>query len=229
MYLPPAFFTHASITDPLVNFAVDVVEKVGLIGIFVMMTLESACIPIPSEPTMMAAGFAASEGEYPFMAVVLVGTVANVIGSWIGYAMGYYGRVEALEKHKWLHLDPKQIARTERWFATHGDVTVFVTRLLPIVRTFISLPAGAARMPLGRFTLYTTAGCFLWMLLLTYLGFAVGENWSELQDKMHYFDYVIAATILGAIGYFAFRWYKNRGSGSEPGRPDAAPETTTTV
>lgn len=217
---PSAYLALASITDPIVNFAVDVVEKVGLLGIFVMMTLESACIPIPSEPTMMAAGFAASEGEYPFMAVVLVGTVANVIGSWIGYAMGYYGRYEALEKHHWIHLDPKQIARTERWFEKHGDITVFVTRLLPIVRTFISLPAGAARMPLGRFTLYTTIGCFLWMLMLTYLGYAVGENWSELQDKMHYFDYVIAVTIVGAAIWYFLRWRKNRGEGGGSGSSD---------
>lgn len=222
-----AYLTLASITDPIVNFAVDIVEKVGLIGIFIMMTLESMCVPIPSEPTMMAAGFASSEGEYPFMAVVLVGTVANVIGSWIGYAMGYFGRYEALEKHHWLHLDPKQIARTERWFEQYGSITVFATRLLPIVRTFISLPAGAARMPLGRFTLYTTAGCFLWMLLLTYLGYAVGERWSELQDKMHYFDYVIAAVILGTLAYFAVRWFKNRGTGAGPGAPDQTPETTT--
>lgn len=223
MLAPSAYLALASITDPIVNFAVDVVEKVGLLGIFVMMTLESACIPIPSEPTMMAAGFAASEGEYPFMAVVLVGTVANVIGSWIGYAMGYYGRYEALEKHHWIHLDPKQIARTERWFEKHGDITVFVTRLLPIVRTFISLPAGAARMPLGRFTLYTTIGCFLWMLMLTYLGYTVGENWSELQDKMHYFDYVIAVTIVGAAVWYFLRWRKNRGEGGGSGSSDGRP------
>ena len=219
--LPSPLLPLLSITDPLVNFAVDIVEKVGLIGIFVMMTLESACIPIPSEPTMLAAGFGASRGDYPFMAVVLVGTVANVIGSWIGYAIGYYGRAEALEKHKWIHMDPKQIARAERWFQQHGALTVFVTRLLPIVRTFISLPAGAARMPLGRFTLYTTAGCFLWMLLLTYLGYKVGENWKDLQEKLHYFDYVIAASILAAIVYFGLRWWRGRGQGPKAPATDA--------
>lgn len=216
--LSPALVPLASITDPIVNLAVDVVEKVGLIGIFVMMTLESACIPIPSEPTMMAAGFASSEGEYPFLLVVIIGTVANVIGSWLGYAIGYFGRYEALEKHKWIHLDPKQIARTERWFEQHGGITVFVTRLLPIVRTFISLPAGAAKMPLGRFTVYTAAGAFLWMLLLTYLGYAVGERWEELQSKMHYFDYVVAACILGGAVWFFVRWRRGRGDrDAQPG------------
>jgi membrane protein DedA with SNARE-associated domain len=218
--------TIASITDPIVNFAIDIVDKVGLFGIFVMMTLESACVPIPSEPTMMLAGVNASRGEYSFIAVVLVGTIANVIGSWIGYAIGYYGRYEALEKHKWLHMDPKQIARAERWFEKHGAATVLVTRCLPIIRTFISLPAGAARMPLGKFTLYTTIGCFIWMLGLTWLGYELGARWREVQEKMHYFDYVIVAVILGAIVYFGLKWWKGRGQGGS-GAPDASPESTT--
>lgn len=224
---PPAFLIFGSITDPIVNFAVDVVDKVGLIGIFIMMTLESACIPIPSEPTMMLAGVNASNGEYPFIAVVLVGTIANVIGSWIGYAIGYFGRYEALEKHKWLHLDPKQIARTERWFEKYGAATVFFTRLLPIVRTFVSLPAGAARMPIMRFTVYTAAGAFIWMLGLTFLGYQLGENWRDVQEKMHYFDYVIALVIVAAAVWLFMRWWKNRGAG--PGTPDRTPETNTVV
>jgi len=230
-----AYLALGSITDPIVNFVVDVVDKVGYIGIFILMTLESACIPFPSEPTMLAAGFATSAdfaGENPlkFMPVVLVGTAANVLGSWIGYAIGYYGRVEALEKHKWIHLDPKQIARTERWFEQHGGATVFFARLLPIVRTFISLPAGAARMPLGRFTVYTAAGCFIWMFALTYLGRLLGDNWREFQEKLHLFDYVIAAVIIGTVLYFAYRWYKGRGTKGDSGTPtpedDSAPVTT---
>jgi membrane protein DedA with SNARE-associated domain len=209
----PPYAALASITDPLVNFAVDIVEKVGLLGIFIMMTLESACIPIPSEPTMLAAGFAASEGRWTVLAAALVGTVANVIGSWLGYAIGYYGRVEALEKHKWIHLDAKQIARNEKWFHDHGGITVFVTRLLPIVRTFSSVPAGAARMHLVPFTLYTAAGCFIWMFALTYTGYQVGENWRELQEKLHLFDYVIAATIVAAVAYFGLKWWRGRGAG----------------
>lgn len=211
-----AFLTLGSITDPIVNFAIDIVDKVGLLGIFIMMTLESAAVPIPSEPTMMLAGVNASNGEYSFIAVVLVGTVANVIGSWLGYAIGYFGRYEALEKHHWLHLDPKQIARAEQYFDKHGNITVFATRLLPIIRTFISLPAGAAKMPLGRFTLYTAAGAFLWMLGLTYLGYQLGENWREVQDKMHYFDYVIAAAIVGTAIWLFVKWRqkKNEGGGS---------------
>jgi membrane protein DedA with SNARE-associated domain len=213
---PSAFFALASITDPLVNFAVDVVDKVGLIGIFIMMTLESACIPIPSEPTMLAAGFATSSeyaGEHAlsFGPVIIVATLANVIGSWIGYAIGYYGRTEALEKHKWIHLDPKQIARAEGWYEKHGGATVFFTRLLPIIRTFSSVPAGAARMPLLPFTIYTAAGCFVWMTALTYLGRSLGDRWKELQDKLHYVDYAIAFLIVLGVAYLALRWWRGRG------------------
>ncbi len=189
----------------------------GYIGIFIAMTLESACIPFPSEPTMLAAGFAVSKGELSLLPVVLVATLANVIGSWLGYAIGYYGRVEALEKHKWIHLDAKQLERNERWFREYGGITVFVTRLLPIVRTFSSVPAGAARMPLVPFTIYTAAGCFIWMFALTYTGQQVGENWRELQDKLHYFDYLIAAILGAAILYFGLRWWKGRRDGSAGG------------
>ncbi|MFT4035398.1 MAG: DedA family protein [Patulibacter sp.] len=203
-------FALASLTEPLVNLAEQVVNEVGLIGIFITMTLESACIPFPSEPTMLAAGFASARGDLAFWGVVLTATAANVIGSWIGYAIGYYGRVEALEKHKWIHLDAKQLARNERWFRDHGGITVFVTRLLPIVRTFSSVPAGAARMGIGKFTAYTTAGCFLWMLALTALGHQVGENWRELQDKLHYVDYLVAVALVAGAIWLLLRWRRNR-------------------
>lgn len=212
--MPSPYLALASITDPLVNLAVDVVDKVGYVGIFLLMTVESAGIPFPSEPTMMAAGFASARGELAFLPVVLVATFANIVGSLIGYAIGYYGRVEALEKHKWLHLDPKQLARNERWFQEYGGITVFVTRLLPIVRTFSSIPAGAARMPLGKFVAYTFAGCFLWMLLLTYAGRKLGENWRDFQDKLHYVDYAVAAAIVVTAVWLFIRWRRNRAARS---------------
>ena len=143
----------ASITDPIVNVAVDVVDALGLLGVFVLMTLESACIPVPSEATMLFAGFNVSDGEYSLFAAVAVGSVANLVGSWIAYAIGYYGRIDILEKHgKKLHIKKSHLEWADRWFERHGDATVFFTRMLPIIRTFISLPAGVARMPFWRFS-----------------------------------------------------------------------------
>ena len=119
----------ASITDPLVNFAVDVVDALGLPGIFVLMVLESACIPIPSEATMLFAGFNVALGEYSLFAVVATATVANVVGSWIAYAIGYYGRVDVLEKHgRKLHIKQSHLRTADQWFERYGSATFFLTR-----------------------------------------------------------------------------------------------------
>src|SRR3954447_18090107 len=142
----------ASITDPLVRFATNVVGDLGLAGVFVLMVLESACIPIPSEATMLFAGFNVSEGHYSLIAVTLVGTCANLVGSWVAYAVGYYGRVDLIEKHGHrLLIKPHHLHAADRWFERHGDATVFFTRMMPIIRTFISLPAGGA--PVARLRL----------------------------------------------------------------------------
>src|SRR3954451_21713838 len=142
----------ASISSRLVDFAVNVIGDLGLFGVFVLMLAESACIPIPSEATMLFAGFNVADGHYPLWQPVLVGVEGNVAGSWIAYAVGYYGRVDLLEKHgRKLHIKPSHLKAADRYFERYGSATVFFTRMMPIVRTFISLPAGVARMPFWRF------------------------------------------------------------------------------
>src|SRR5512134_3875904 len=119
----------ASITDPIVEVAVDVVDAMGLPGVFVLMLLESACIPIPSEATMLFAGFNVSEGEYSLIVVTLVGSFANLVGSWVAWAAGYFGRVDLIEKHgNKLHVKRKHLDWADRWFERHGEATVFFTR-----------------------------------------------------------------------------------------------------
>jgi len=209
----------ASITDPLVELAVDVVDAMGLPGIFLLMVAESACIPIPSEATMLFAGFNVAREEYSLLAVVATGTLANVVGSWIAYAVGYYGRVDILEKHgKKLHVKPSHLKWADDWFAKYGSATVFFTRMLPIVRTFISLPAGVARMPFWRFTALTALGCIPWILMLTLIGREVGDNWEDWKDRLHYVDYAVAALIVAAAAYYGVRWWKRRrrGDGGDP-------------
>ena len=207
----------ASLTDPIVQFAVDVVDAMGLAGIFLLMVAESACIPIPSEATMLFAGFNVAEGNYSLVAVVAVGTAANVVGSWIAYAVGYYGRIDILEKHgRKLHIKPSHLKWADDWFERYGAITVLVTRMLPIVRTFISLPAGVARMPFWRFTLFTTLGCVPWILMLTMIGRAVGANWEDWKDKLHYVDYAVLACILLAAAVLVLRWWRGRRAAGEP-------------
>lgn len=214
--MPPLL---ASITDPIVDFAVAVVGDLGLIGIFVLMALESACIPIPSETTMLFAGFNVARGEYTLWAATLVGSVANLVGSWIAYAVGYWGRVDLIERHgRKVGIRTSHLHTADRWFQRHGDSTVFFTRLLPIVRTFISLPAGVARMPFWRFSVLTLLGCIPWMLMLTYIGLVVGARWTSWRDSLHYVDYVVAALIVvGAVWLFV----RSR-RGGPPAKPRAA-------
>jgi len=201
----------ASITESLANFATDLVDKIGLAGVFVLMTLESACIPIPSEATMLFAGFNVARGEYSLIAATLVGTTANLVGSLIAYGVGYFGRIELVERHgRKLHISPKHLATADRWFARHGEATVFFTRMMPIVRTFISLPAGVARMNLLRFSIFTFLGSLPWVFGLTLIGREAGANWEDWKNRLHYVDYAFAALIVAAIVYYAVRWRRNR-------------------
>jgi membrane protein DedA with SNARE-associated domain len=216
------FLPAASLTDPIVQFAVDVINQLGLPGIFALMVAESACIPIPSEATMLFAGFNVSNGEYPLLAVVAVATFANLVGSWIAYAVGYYGRVDILEKHgRKLHIKPSHLAWADRWFERYGSATVFFSRMLPIIRTFISLPAGVARMPFWRFTLLTTLGCIPWIFMLTFIGKQVGDRWVTWKDSLHYVDYAVVALIVVGLLYLLVRARRKRSEPEAAGEPAA--------
>lgn len=198
------------IVDPLVQFCVDVIGAVGYAGIFLLMALESACIPIPSEATMLFAGFKVSDGDLTLVGITAAGVIGNLVGSWAAYAVGYFGRLELLERHKVFHVSAKHLAWADSWFERYGDATVFFTRMLPIIRTFISLPAGVARMPFWRFTAFTVLGCIPWVFALGLLGSVVGERWEEWRDYLHYFDYVVVAGIAGLMVYGSFVWRRNR-------------------
>jgi membrane protein DedA with SNARE-associated domain len=193
------------IVDPIVEVATDFIDAVGLIGVFVLMLLESACIPIPSEAIMLFAGFNVSEGDLTLVGIVTAGVLGNVVGSWIAWAAGYYGRLELLEKHRLIHINHKHLEWADSWFQRHGDATVFFTRMLPIIRTFISLPAGVARMPFWRFTVLTLLGCIPWVLMLGIVGREVGDRWEEWRDYLRYGDYVILAAVVIGIAYLLIR------------------------
>ena len=185
------------------------------------MVLESACIPVPSEAIMLFAGFNVSEGDMTLFGIVAAGVLGNMVGSWIAYAVGYYGRLELLEQNRLIHVSQKHLAWADRWFARYGDWAVFFTRMLPIIRTFISLPAGVARMPFWRFTLFTAAGCIPWVLMLAIIGREVGDNWEEWRDHLHYLDYVVLVAIVAGIVYLLIRRRGDRGGG-EP-EPSSEP------
>jgi membrane protein DedA with SNARE-associated domain len=198
-----------AVTDKLVNFATNLIGDAGYAGIFVLMTLESALIPIPSEATMLFAGFKVDDGTLTLFGIVAAGVLGNVVGSWIAYAIGYYGRLELLERHRIFHVNRRYLDWADDWFTRHGDATVFFSRMLPIIRTFISLPAGVARMPFWRFTWLTLAGCIPWVLALGFLGKQVGSKWHDWKDHLQYLDYAVVAAIVALVVYAL--WRRRRG------------------
>jgi membrane protein DedA with SNARE-associated domain len=208
---------QASVTDfvlnPIVNVATDFISSAGYPAVFVLMALESACLPVPSEAIMLFAGFAASKGELTLVGIVAAGVLGNLVGSWIGYAIGYYGRTDLLERHRIFHVNPEWLRKTEGYFERHGDATVFFSRMLPIVRTFVSLPAGVARMPIVRFSVLTVLGSIPWVLALGLLGQEVGDNWESWRHNLGYIDYVVAAAIVAGVAWWLLRRRRDEDSG----------------
>ena len=205
------------IVDPIVELATNVIDALGLPGVFVLMLLESACIPVPSEAIMLFAGFNVSEGDMTLFGIVAAGVLGNLVGSWLAYAAGYYGRIELLEQNRLIHINRKHLDWADGWFRRHGDATVFFTRMLPIIRTFISLPAGVARMPFWRFTWLTLAGCVPWVLMLGLIGREVGDRWEQWRDYLHYGDYLVLAAIVAGIVYLMIRRRRGRAAAAEAG------------
>ncbi len=211
----------AALLDPLVNLCTDFIGAVGYAGVFVLTMLGSACIPIPSEATMLFAGFKVSDGDLTLFGVIAAGVAGELIGCLIAYAAGYYGRIDLLERNKLIHIDRKRLDWVDGWFQRHGDITVFVGRLLPLVRAFISLPAGVAEMPLRRFIPFTLAGSVIWLSGLAVIGQAVGHNWDKWHQKLAFLDYVVVVAAIAAIAYLLIR--RRRGPGEPTGDAEEQP------
>ncbi len=210
----------ASISETLVNETAHFVREAGLPGVFALMALGSACIPIPSEVVMLFAGFAvANPGEsathhhMTMLGIILAGLLGTMVGSWVAYGVGRGGRLELLERHgAKVHMGPSQIDRADRWFQRYGEPAVLFGRLIPLVRAFVSLPAGIAKMPLGRFSVLTLIGSIPWVVGLAYLGHALGGEWTNARKYFEYVDYLIVVVIVIGIAYAIYR----RRRGADP-------------
>jgi membrane protein DedA with SNARE-associated domain len=214
---------YADLTGPIVDFCVTVINDTGLAGIVLLMAAGSACIPIPSEAVMLFAGFNVYNGDQTLIGITLAGLAGNMIGSWITYAIGYYGRIDLLEKNRLIHLSPSRLAWVDSWFKRHGDATVFFARLLPLVRAFISLPAGVAEMPFWRFSWMTALGSLPWVLAFGLLGRAVGSEWESWRHHLQVLDYLVVAAIVVLVVYAIVR--RRRGGGSGGTAAEAPYET----
>jgi len=218
----------AFIDQIVIPFLNTLYGAVGYAGVLLAMAIESAMIPLPSELILPYAGFLVSDPSqiepitgqpWNFWIVVIVATIGNTLGSLIAYGIGAYGGRPLLERYgKYILIRPHEIDLADAFFAKHGAATVFIGRLLPIVRTFISFPAGVARMPIGKFIAYSTAGAFLWSMLLVYAGTVLGENWEQIRKALQPFDLLILVGVVVAV--VAFVWWR-LGMPGKPGRAKA--------
>jgi membrane protein DedA with SNARE-associated domain len=203
----------ASISETLVNETSHFVRDAGLPGIFVLMAISSACIPLPSEIVMLFAGFAvadpgqsASHHHLTMVGIVIAGLLGTMVGSWVAYAVGRGGRLELFERHGHrVHMGPAQIAKADSWFQRYGEAAVLFGRLVPVVRAFVSLPAGIARMPLMRFTVFSLIGAIPWVLGLALAGHALGGDWKSVRKGFEYVDYVVVVLVVIGIVYAVVR------------------------
>ncbi len=181
----------------LASWIINFISTSGYLGVFFLMLIESALIPMPSEVTMPFSGFLVGSGKFNLWFIVLVGTAGNLVGSLLAYILGYYGEDLFVRKFirkygKYVFISEHEYDRSEKWFRKYGEMIVFVSRLLPAIRTYISLPAGIAKMNILKFAVYTTIGSFLWSLILTYIGVVLGSKWQTIGSFFHTFDAIIA-------------------------------------
>jgi membrane protein DedA with SNARE-associated domain len=192
-------------------YVTDLIAKAGYVGIFLLMTLESACMPVPSEIVMPFAGFAAQRGDLNFFLVGIAGTLGCLFGSIVSYVVGVYGGRPILEKYGWyIFISKDKIDLADTWFRKYGGKIILIGRLLPIIRTFISLPAGIARMDFKKFIVYSFIGSVPWCFALAYAGVLLGQNWSALEGYWVYLDMITIAGFICAVGYVAYYYHKNK-------------------
>ncbi|MFQ5926554.1 MAG: DedA family protein [Terriglobia bacterium] len=192
----------------LSEFILGVISQTGYWGIVLLMAIESACIPLPSEIIMPFSGYLVATGRFQLWWVGVAGAVGCNVGSTVAYAVGSYGGRPWLERYgRYVLVSPRDLAWADRWFARYGEATIFFARLLPLIRTFIALPAGIARMNFWRFHLYTFLGSLPWCLGLAWVGLKFGEQWESIRTDFHKFDLLIGLGLLAAVVWFVWsRW-----------------------
>jgi membrane protein DedA with SNARE-associated domain len=198
-----------SIVAWFITQIISFLEYGGYFGVFTLMTLESMLLPIPSEVILPFAGYLAYRGSMNLILAILAGTLGGLTGSLISYGIGYYGgRPFIIKFGRYILLREQELSVVENWFKKYGSMSVFLTRLVPIFRTFISIPAGIGEMNIFKFTLYTTLGSLIWSIVLVYLGFSLGKNWVVIFRFFSELDYVVYAAVIAVILYLGYRAYK---------------------
>ncbi|MGH9405479.1 MAG: DedA family protein [Terriglobia bacterium] len=195
----------------IIQFITAAISQAGYPGIFALMAIESACIPIPSEVIMTFSGYLVYLGRFNLEWVAVVGALGCNAGSIVAYAVGAYGGRPLAERYgRWVLVSKHDLDRADRWFERYGNATVFFARLLPVVRTFIALPAGVARMPFLRFNVYTFLGSLPWCWVLAYVGLKLGSHWEAVRPYFHRFDVAIIVICAILAGGFVYHHWTHR-------------------
>ena len=195
---------EAIITE-LSRFVVSTISTFGYTGIFITMAIESACIPLPSEIIMPFSGYLVSTGQFSMLGVTMAGAIGNVLGSLMAYYVGVWGGRPFVERYgPYLLVSRRDLEMADRWFLKYGEAAVLISRMLPVVRTFISLPAGIVRMNVPKFVLFSFIGAVPWCYLLAYIGLKLGERWDGLHEYFHHLDVVIGMVLV--LGFVYFLW-----------------------
>ncbi len=194
----------------LTNFIVNVISSSGYAGVAFLMAIESACIPLPSEIIAPFAGYLVFTGRFSLFWVSIAGGLGSMVGSFITYEIGYFGGRPLVEKYgKYILISKRDLDLADKFFARYGQLSTFLGRMLPVVRTFISLPAGIAKVPRLPFLFYSFLGSVIWTYLLAYFGMKLGENWDTLRDRLHGFDTAIIVLILLGTAWWVYRHFKS--------------------
>jgi membrane protein DedA with SNARE-associated domain len=191
------------LTETIIEYATKIIESTGYFGVMFLMIFESMIAPVPSEAVMPFAGFLIHEGKFSWLGVAVASTLGSIIGSTVSYYLGLIGGKPLVKKFgKYLLLDEHHLEITEKFFEKHGEKAVFISRFVPVVRHFISIPAGIGKMNISKFLLYTTVGACAWNMILTYIGFVMKNNWDKLHHYNKYADIVIVLAGLIAVIWF---------------------------
>ena len=194
----------------LSHFVINTISSMGYLGVTLLMGIESSNIPLPSEVIMPFSGFLVFQGRFTLIGIALAGGLGCLLGSWLSYWVGYKGGRPLIERWgRYILISKHDLDLADKWFSKYGVFAAFIGRLLPVIRTFISFPAGISKVNFWKFSAYTFVGSVIWSYFLGWIGYKLGENWESLKGYFHKFDYAIVAIILIGIAYYIYRHIKN--------------------
>lgn len=201
------------ILKPVVDFVISIISNLGYAGVIFLMVLDSAMIPIPSEIILVFSGYLVTTGTFDPISIILAGSFGNVVGSILTYYFGLkFGRLFILRFGKYFFIKEHHLESTEKLFQKYGDKISFLGRLLPAIRTYISLPCGIAKMSLLKYSIYTFFGSVIWNTMFTYIGMQLGSNWQDIDNYSIYLEIVTGCVIIAFVIWFITRTLKKRNS-----------------